>query len=169
MRLVRTLALFATSLCSACGDPGAALPPAGSGSPFGPAADCGLEAVPFDPHGGAQLQAVSPDGAACVRLLREPLFVRRGIEWRATLLVVSTAARSAVIDDPARLGYLTSHHNCQDVVVATDGEEPIQLTIDGTAVDPDVCFTDDPAAWRLLLEVGDDSCELVPWSPTAER
>jgi hypothetical protein len=97
--------------------------------------------------------------------------VRRGSEWRAVSLSIVVDGR-AIEAQGAALAYENSHHNCRDIVRTLDDadDDDVMLAIDGVTGDPDVCFSDSPDEWRLVLSVnGGNSAELVPYGGDVPR
>ena len=77
---------------------------------------------------------------------------------------IRAVADGVALDDvgAADASYENSHHNCRDIVSATDGS--VSVAIDGVSANPDLCFGDDPERWRLVLSVnGNQSEALVPY------
>ena len=124
--------------------------------------ECRLDDTPFDPHAGTVLQGLDADDGWCVRIEREALAARRGTEWRALSLRVRGPGFELGEDDDDALAYGNTHHNCADTV-RTPVTESLSVTIDGASVDANVCFSDRPADWALVVEVDGASHVLAPW------
>lgn len=154
---------LAACLTGACGTPLALEGENDAPAPAPSAVErCGFDDTPFDPHGGGVIQAVDTNLGWCVRIEREPLAVRRGTEWRALSLRVHGPGFDLEEDDGAELAYASAHHNCMDAVRAP-AVASLAVTIDGVSVDPDVCFSDRPADWQVVVELDGTRNLLEPW------
>jgi len=103
----------------------------GDGDPDTPV-NCGFTPAPAD-FAADLVQVQSPDGAHCVRLLREFIgeddILYKARPYRIVEMTVGHAGKVETIRDADRLEYLPTHHNWSDQARARVGDMRFELTM----------------------------------------